>query len=66
MHGIFNDTQGLDKVLAEAITANRLPVPEPTIFCGDPLKLNHWKLSFQTLIERKNIPDTEKMGTSPK
>ncbi|XP_073671819.1 uncharacterized protein [Paramisgurnus dabryanus] len=56
-----DDTQELVKVLAEAIAANRLPVPEPTIFCGDPLKFNHWKLSFQTLIERKNIPDIEKI-----
>ncbi|XP_060760079.1 uncharacterized protein LOC132870455 [Neoarius graeffei] len=59
--GISSDIQDLVKVLAEAISANRLPVPEPTIFYGDPLKFNHWKLSFQTLIERKNIPDEEKI-----
>ncbi|XP_054866973.1 uncharacterized protein LOC129349027 [Amphiprion ocellaris] len=56
------DKQGdLVKVLAEAISANRLPIPEPTIFSGDPLKFNHWKSSFQTLIERKNIPTSEKL-----
>ena len=48
-------------MLAEAITANRLPIPEPTIFTGDPLKYNLWKVSFQTLIEGKNVPTVEKM-----
>lgn len=56
-----DDTGGLVKVLAEAISANRLPIPEPTVFTGDPLKFKHWKSSFQTLIERKNIPTTEKI-----
>ncbi|XP_056292769.1 uncharacterized protein LOC130207974 [Pseudoliparis swirei] len=56
-----NDTGELVKVLAEAISANRLPIPEPTIFSGDPLKFNHWKSSFQTLIERRDIPTAEKI-----
>ena len=56
-----NDMGDLVKVLAEAISANRLPIPEPTTFSGDPLKFNHWKSSFQTLIENKNIPNTEKV-----
>ncbi|XP_020556659.2 uncharacterized protein LOC110014220 [Oryzias latipes] len=55
------DTVELVKVLAEALSANRLPIPEPTIFSGDALKFSHWKSSFQTLIERKNIPAAEKM-----
>lgn len=55
------DSTDLIKLLAEAISANRLPVPEPTVFCGDPLKFSYWKCSFQTLIERKNIPVAEKM-----
>lgn len=59
--GMSSDTQDLVKALAEAISANRLPVPEPSIFYGDPLKFNHWKSSFQTLIERKNIPSREKI-----
>ena len=53
--------QELVKVLAEAMTANRLPIPQPSIFSGDPLKFNHWKSSFQTLIEKKNIPTAEKV-----
>lgn len=56
-----DDWGELVKVLAEAISANRLPIPEPTIFSGDPLKFNHWKSSFQRLIERKNIPTSEKI-----
>lgn len=60
--GLQNDMQELVKVLAEAMNANRLPIPEPSIFSGDPLKFNHWKPSFQTLIEKKNIPTTEKVG----
>ena len=56
-----DDTSNLVKVLAEAITANRLPIPEPNIFSGEPLKFNLWKTSFQTLIERKNIPVVEKI-----
>lgn len=42
-----NDMRELVKVIAEAMTANRLPIPEPSIFSGDPLKFNHWKSSFQ-------------------
>lgn len=49
------------KDLAEAILANGLPIPQPTVFNGDPLKFRHWKLSFQMLIERKNIQTTEKL-----
>ena len=59
---VVQDQSGeLVKVLAEAISANRLPIPEPIIFCGDPLKFNHWKSSFHALIENKNIPATEKI-----
>ncbi|KAK0144665.1 hypothetical protein N1851_017007 [Merluccius polli] len=57
----LTDSRDFVKLLAEAISANRLPIPEPTIFYGDPLRFCHWKSSFQTLIERKNIPTAEKM-----
>lgn len=60
-HVVQDDSGELVKVLAEAISANRLPIPEPNIFSGDPLKFNHWKSSFHTLIEKKNIPATEKI-----
>ncbi|XP_023815989.1 uncharacterized protein LOC111948234 [Oryzias latipes] len=51
----------LVKTLAEAITANRIPIPEPAVFTGDPLQYNDWKLSFQTLVDRKNLPIHEKL-----
>lgn len=60
-HVVQDNLGELVKVLAEAISANRLPIPEPIIFSGDPLKFNHWKSSFHTLIERKNIPAAEKI-----
>lgn len=54
-------TIDLVKTLAEAITANRIPIPEPAVFTGDPLQYNDWKLSFQTLVDRKNLPIQEKL-----
>ncbi|XP_032425349.1 uncharacterized protein LOC116724101 isoform X1 [Xiphophorus hellerii] len=58
---VHESTGELVRVLAEAMSANRLPIPEPSVFNGDPLKFKHWKASFQTLIERKNIPIAEKI-----
>ncbi|XP_054594125.2 uncharacterized protein [Nothobranchius furzeri] len=55
------DTAGLVKLLADALNANRIPLPEPSIFSGDPLKYSDWKLSFQTLIDQKNIQNKEKI-----
>ncbi|KAG1929293.1 hypothetical protein F2P79_023066 [Pimephales promelas] len=57
-HETSND---LVRTLAEAITANRFPIPEPEVFKGDPLKYNDWKLSFATLIDRKNLLTQEKL-----
>lgn len=54
------NTTDLVKAFAESISASRLPIPEPTVFSGDPLRYNDWKISFQTLIDRKNIPAEEK------
>ena len=58
---IHDSTGELVKVLAEAMSANRLPIPESSVFSGDPLRFKQWKASFQTLIERKNIPTAEKI-----
>lgn len=46
---------------SDAISANRIPVPEPSIFTGDPLKCSDYKLSFETLIDQKNIREKEKI-----
>lgn len=48
-------------MLAESFGANRIPLPEPTVFNGDPLRFNNWKVSFQTLVDRKNIPAEKKI-----
>lgn len=46
---------------ASALSASGIPVPEPTMFSGDPLRYSDWKLSFQTLMDQKSIPDNEKI-----
>lgn len=56
-----DSTTALVRAFAESISASRLPIPEPTTFNGDPLRFNDWKVSFQTLIDRKNIPAEEKI-----
>ena len=43
----------LAQAIASALTLNRLPVPEPTTFIGDPLKFIDWKISFMALIDQK-------------
>lgn len=55
------NSSDLVHALAEAISVNHLPTPEPTLFTGDPLKFNDWRLSFKTLIDRKGIPKNEKL-----
>ena len=56
-----DSTAELVKMLAGALSANRIPIPEPPIFNGESLKYNDWKLSFETLINQKNIPENEKI-----
>lgn len=56
-----HSTVTLAGAIAESINASRLPVPEPSVFSGDPLRYKDWKMSFQTLIGRKNIPVNEKV-----
>jgi hypothetical protein len=49
------------RVIADSLDLSRLPVPEPTIFTGDPMHYIDWKLSYQTLIDRRNIPLGDKI-----
>ncbi|CAG2238517.1 unnamed protein product [Mytilus edulis] len=51
----------LAKSFADQVNLNRLPPPEPPIFNGDPLKYASWKVAFETLIERRNIPPLEQI-----
>lgn len=56
-----DSTNDLVRMLADAIAANRIPTPEPAIFFGNPLQYTDWKMSFNTLIHRKNLPAQEKL-----
>lgn len=56
-----DSTNDLVRMLADAIAANRIPIPEPAIFFGNPLQYTDWKMSFNTLIHRKNLPAQEKL-----
>lgn len=58
-HSQEDSNATLVKALAESISVNRLPVPEPAVFSGDPFRFNDWKTSFQMLIDRKSIPAEE-------
>lgn len=51
----------LARALADAIDRNRLPVPTPKVFRGDPLEFVSFKRSFKTLIESKNVSAEEKI-----
>ena len=48
-------------VLTEQVTLGRLPAPEPDKFKGDPLLCPGWRSAFHILIERRGIPDIEKI-----
>ncbi|KAL0154219.1 hypothetical protein M9458_050473 [Cirrhinus mrigala] len=41
------------QVLQESMALSRLPVPEPFVFFGDPLKFIEWSTTFKALIERQ-------------
>ncbi|MES9904690.1 MAG: DUF1759 domain-containing protein, partial [Sedimenticola sp.] len=61
---ISNTEQGLielAKSLADQVSLSRLPAPEPSTFTGDPLSYPGWKSAFQTLIERRQIPPSERI-----
>jgi hypothetical protein len=46
--------------LLEAQNQNRLPLPEPGIFSGNPLQYPTWVKAFETLIEGKALNPTER------
>ena len=63
----YEDTQELDyqrdsflaTSIANAMDRNRLPVPTPKPFSGDPMEYISFKRSFKTLIEKKAISAEE-------
>ena len=51
----------LAKLMNASLNASRLPIPEPTIFTGNPLEYPSWKCAFETLIESKSIQPTHRI-----
>ena len=51
----------ISKNLCDFINTSRLPIPEPSKFGGDPLEYPAWKSAFSILIERHNIPPSDKV-----
>ncbi|RXN18705.1 hypothetical protein ROHU_025998 [Labeo rohita] len=55
------DVSYLAQAVQDSITLNRLPMPEPTIFKGDPIHFIEWKASFQSLIDKRHISSADKL-----
>lgn len=55
------ESVSLAQAIASSLSMNRLPVPEPTTFSGNPLQFTDWKMSFIALIDKKPLPPSEKM-----
>jgi Protein of unknown function (DUF1759) len=51
----------LATALANAVDRNRLPVPTPRIFTGNPMEFVGFKKGFRTLIENKGITAEERI-----
>ena len=51
----------LAQALANAMDRNRLPVPTPKVFSGNPLEFVNFKTSFKALIENKGISAEERI-----
>ena len=51
----------LATAFANAIDRNRLPVPTPKVFSGNPLDFVTFRRSFKTLVESKNVSAEEKV-----
>ena len=51
----------LAQAVQDSITMNRLPMPEPTVFSGEPIHFIEWKSSFTSLIDKKGISAADKL-----
>ena len=47
--------------LLEVQNQNRLPLPEPGVFSGNPLQYSMWVKAFETLIESRAINPAERL-----
>lgn len=55
------NVSSLAQAFQDSIALNRLPVPEPTVFNGDPIQFLEWKASFRSLIETRAISPADKL-----
>ncbi len=52
---------GIAQAIAEGMEAARHPTPHLSIFSGNPLDWPTWKVSFETVIERRSMSSNEKI-----
>ncbi|XP_043091451.1 uncharacterized protein LOC122341847 [Puntigrus tetrazona] len=57
----LSEVTHLAQAVQDSIAINRLPIPEPAVFSGDPIQFVNWKASFMSLIDRKGIPAADKL-----
>ena len=55
------DISSLAQVIQDSVTINKLPMPMPTVFAGDPIHYIEWRASFTSLIDRKGISSADKL-----
>lgn len=55
------DVSQLAQAFHDSIALNRLPMPEPFVFNGDPIQYLEWKASFVSLIDQKGISSADKL-----
>ena len=55
-----DSTTALAQALQDTMTLNRLPVPKPSVFTGDPLQFVEWQASFTALIDQRGISTSQK------
>lgn len=54
------DISQLAKAIQDSIAVNRIPVPVPIVFSGDPITYIEWKASFISLVDCKGIAPADK------
>lgn len=55
------DISQLAQAIQNSIAINRIPVPMPTVFSGDPINYIEWKASFSSLVDCKGISPADKL-----
>jgi hypothetical protein len=58
---VQTSSEDLVAAISSSIAANRLPVPQPFKFEGDPLRFPAWKAAFSLLIEGRGVEAKERI-----